>query len=559
MSAPTHINDFPPEVIHAIFEHLYLGSHFAACALTCKYWKPIATPFMWRAIQLDLAPDYSGKSLMRILNRNPHCFSNFAFTAILKIDFGLCGFDTLRRELEKFIRYYWLLRRNLLKWISPTRLHSLVVLYPELRLSDYISDSAWATKEITRILKDVPVFVTELVEMCCVDSFRLEYTPDENLGAETTDKYLPMLPEVSKLKHFVTDLQVSLSTELVESSSMHPMPRLKHLTLLDDDYSAEFYGAITGLGTWADLRSSPIESLHLAGLPIDGPMFLPETITTLSINNSGNVIWAFNLGFFHLPNLRKFYVAMDRDSAYTEEIIPMYEIPDHFRHDPIVSTKLQILYIRDCHFEAEILGRVAFICHDLSSMSIQIPIHGNGFVLSFLEDHTDHFPGSAIVSDCFGYLPFDYWQAFIHELPADILHVMYCADDICDCFGRRRHKCYCDVHLWTLRKSWKDAGGKYPKMVILYRDGPGNVGNRMLTIRRDTDLPIRNMELDDDDPENVNFLKIDERMESGEKVMYWEFHREDSISKLQGRDAELRMLGLPLISDEDSSSSEDSE
>ena len=568
MSAPTHINNFPPEVIHAIFEHFYhdfhdlaeaftIRSHFAACALTCKYWKPIATRFMWRVIKLDIAPDWCGKSLMRILDRHRNCFSNFAFTTTLEINFELCGFSTSRPKLERSIRYYWVLRQNLLKWISPARLDSLVIHYPEFRLSDYICDSRWATEEITRILKDVPVFVTELVEMCGVGTFRLDYNPNHSLGAEETDEYLPMLSEVSKLKHFVTDLCVSLSTELVESSSMHPMPRLKHLHLIEDDYSAEFYEKITGLGTWADLRGSPIESLSLAWLPIDDPMFLPETMTTLSIINSGNVIWALDLGFFHLPNLREFYVEMDRDPGYTEEIIPMYEIPEHFRHDPIVSTKLQSLYIRDCHFEAEILGRVAFTCHYLSSISIQIPIHGNGFILSFLEDHTDYFPGSAIVSDSFGYVPSNYWSAFMRGFPADILHVIYCADGICDCCGGRKRKCYCDVHLWTLRKSCKDASGKYPKMVVLQRDGPGNLGIRMLAFRKDTDLPRWNVELDEDDPENVNFFEINERVESGENVMYWEFHRSNRFSELQGRGEELR--GLSLLSDEDSGSSEESE
>jgi hypothetical protein len=486
---------------------------------------------------------------MRMLNRHQHYFSNFEFTTTLEIDFELCGFSTSRQELERSIQYYWLLRQNLLKWISPARLDSLVIQYPEFRLSEHISDSAWATEQITRILKDIPIFVTELVEMCGVSTFCLDYNPNDSRGVEEADEYLPMLPEVSKLKHFVTDLFVSLSTELVESSSMHPMPRLKHLHLAEDDYSAEFYEKITSLGTWADLRGSPIESLRLTGLPIDDPMFLPETIVTLSIINSGNVIWAFDLGFFHLPNLREFCVEMDRDSVNTVDIIPMYEIPEHFRHDPIVSTKLQTLCIRDCHFEAEILGRVAFTCHDLWSISIQSPIHRHGFIRPFIVDHTDNFPGSAIVCDSFGYLHFDCWQAFIRGLPADILHVMYCADGICDCFAGRKLKCYCDVHQWTLRKSCKEAGGKYPKMVVVHRDGPGNVGIRMLTIRKDTDLPRCNAELDEDDSENVNFLEMNERMESGENVMYWEFHRTIFISELQGRGEELQTLSW--LSDED--------
>jgi hypothetical protein len=495
---------------------------------------------------------------MRILNRNGHCFSNFAFTTTLEIDFQLCWVWTSRRELERSIRYYWLLRQNLLKWISPARLDSLVIRYPEFRLSDDTCGSAWATENVTRVLKDIPIFVTELVEMCGVSTFRLDYNPNDSLGTEETDEYLPMLPEVSKLKHFVTDLRVSLSTELVESSSMHPMPRLKHLHLAEDDYSAEFDGKITGLGTWADLRGSPIESLRLTGLPFEDSIFLPGTITTLSIINSGDVIWAFALGFFHLTNLREFCVEMDGDSAYTDEIIPMYEIPEHFRHDPIVSTKLRALCIRDCHFEAEVLGRVAFTCHDLSSVSIQIPVHGNGFVLSFLEDHTDYFPGSAIVSDSFGYVPSNYWSAFMRGFPADILHVIYCADGICDCCGGRKRKCYCDVHLWTLRKSCKDADGKYPKMVVLQRDGPGNLGIRMLAFRKDTDLPRWNVELDEDDFDNVNFMKINERVESGENVMYWEFHRSNLFSELQGRGQEFRRFhSESIISDDSEQESDD--
>src|SRR5438046_10184022 len=123
------------------------------------------------------------------------------------------------------------------------------------------------------------------------------------------------------------------------------MPVLKTLHSQDDDMYQEFVAGMTDLGTWMDLRASPIESLSLSYISMPYLIQLPETITVLSITEFNSHSWGMDLGFFRLPNL--LHLQLINDIEYSDESPAPYDYSSD-----IISTNLRTLRIEDCKFRS---------------------------------------------------------------------------------------------------------------------------------------------------------------------------------------------------------------
>ena len=420
--------------------------------------------------------------------------------------------------------------------------------FPEIRTNDDI-DWEWTVGKVLPILNDAPEFIAELAEKFNIGDIHIRYHPCDHGIVDDFDDYAPMLENVSKLKHLVTSLSISLSAELVESSAPHPMPLLKTLHMREDDMYQEFVEGMTDLGTWMDLRTSPIEVLRLTYISMPHPIRLPETITTLSITEFSSHSWGMDIGFFRLPNLVHLELINDMKST-DESPVPYDESRD------IISTNLRTLQIEDCKFRSQFFERVAISCSRLHYLRFRFVTGGSQFIKHFADDRSFSCLEPSGLDDSLESGDDDYFLAFLRGCPAEVVHVVYYTPrEKCDC-ASSMIRCLCDMRDWELREI--SHRSKRTSFVILRRQGStimlhtvkGEVGKGHNVTYRGRNLTVHTVDTATGTDENSQAVFDDSFVTSNchKYFRYWELNKGYNV---HWRLSHLDMGDCQIVSDDE--------